>query len=113
MSVIVDHMKESTLQHRLWWVKAHQDDKRPYDELDIWGHMNCDADQVAMNFRTRIDNGNIKPIQEGFFTERMAVCITIDGRKITSHVLHKIQLHIQGQKHQTYLQNKHKWDDVM
>ena len=74
--------------------------------------MNCDADQVAMNFQTRIDNGNVKPIQEGFFTERMAVC-TIDGRKITSHVLHKIRLHIQGQKHQTYLQNKHKWDDIV
>jgi hypothetical protein len=25
-----------TLQHRLRWVKAHQDDKKPYEDLDIW-----------------------------------------------------------------------------
>jgi hypothetical protein len=37
VTVIVDTMNESTLQHRLRWVKAHQDDKRPYKELDLWG----------------------------------------------------------------------------
>jgi hypothetical protein len=35
VTVIVDTMKESTLRHRLRWVKAHQDDKRPYEELDL------------------------------------------------------------------------------
>jgi hypothetical protein len=29
-------MKESMLHHRLWWVKAHQDDKQPYEDLDFW-----------------------------------------------------------------------------
>jgi hypothetical protein len=47
VTVIVDTMKESTLRHCLRWVKAHQDDKRPYEELDIWGRMNCDADKLA------------------------------------------------------------------
>jgi hypothetical protein len=37
VTVIVNTMKESTLQHRLRWVKAHQDDKKPYKDLDIWG----------------------------------------------------------------------------
>ena len=57
MMVIVDRMKTSTLQHCLRWVKAHQDGKRPYGALDIWGQMNCDADQVATKFRGQIDNG--------------------------------------------------------
>jgi hypothetical protein len=48
--VIVDMMKESTLRHCLRWVKAHQDDKQPYEELDIWGRMNCDADKLAEKF---------------------------------------------------------------
>jgi hypothetical protein len=46
--VIVDCMKASTLLHRLRWVKAHRDDKRPYEEdLDPWGWLNFDADKLA------------------------------------------------------------------
>ena len=37
MMVIVDRMKTSMLRHCLRWVKAHQDDKRPYEALEIWG----------------------------------------------------------------------------
>jgi hypothetical protein len=47
VTVIVDRMKESTLRHHLQWVKAHQDDDKPYKELDLWGRMNCDADNMA------------------------------------------------------------------
>jgi hypothetical protein len=36
--VIVDQMKELMLRHQLWWVKAHQDDKRPYEDLDLQGN---------------------------------------------------------------------------
>jgi hypothetical protein len=37
ITVIVDGMKESTLRHHLCWVKAHQDDKKPYKELNLLG----------------------------------------------------------------------------
>jgi hypothetical protein len=50
VTVIVDQMKESTLQHHLRWVKAHQDDDKLYKELDLWGRMNCDADEMAKKF---------------------------------------------------------------
>jgi hypothetical protein len=32
-------------------VKAHQDDKKPYNNLDIWDRMNCDADELAEKFQ--------------------------------------------------------------
>jgi hypothetical protein len=35
--VIVDCLKASTLHHCLQWVKAHQDEKLPYADLDLWG----------------------------------------------------------------------------
>jgi hypothetical protein len=38
-------------------VKAHQDDKQPYEELDIWGRMNCDADKLAEKFQKLMDEG--------------------------------------------------------
>jgi len=113
MTVIANRMKETTLRHRLRWVKAHQDDKRPYDELDVWGRLNCDADQLATNFRLRIDAGEVKVPKEGFFVHQMAACFFIDGRKITSHVLHSVRSHIQGSKHRKYLQDRHNWSNAV
>jgi hypothetical protein len=57
-------------------VKAHQDDKRPYEELDLWGRMNCDADKMAEKFRNLMDGGTVKPQKEGFFTDSMRVGIS-------------------------------------
>ncbi len=36
MTIIMDRLKDLTLRHWLWWVKAHQDDKHPYEDLDVW-----------------------------------------------------------------------------
>jgi hypothetical protein len=69
------------------------------NDLDIWGHMNCDADCLAKKFFEQIDTNKVKLIEEGFFIWQMAVSVTVDCKWITSHVLHKIYLHIQGQKH--------------
>jgi hypothetical protein len=62
-------------------VKAHQDDKKPYNDLDIWGQMNCDADGLAEKFRKLMDDGDVKPLKEGFFTDSMEVGISVDGGK--------------------------------
>jgi hypothetical protein len=91
-------------------VKAHQDDKRPYRELDVWGRLNCDADGLAEKFRALMDMGDVKMVKEGFFSNSIGVGIKVGGVRITSHVLHKIRLNIQGRKHQKYLQDKHDWD---
>jgi hypothetical protein len=50
ITVIVDGMKHSTLQHQLQWVKADQDDKKPYEELNIWGCLNCMSNNMAEKF---------------------------------------------------------------
>jgi hypothetical protein len=42
----------------------------------------------------------------------MEVGITVNGVKVTSHILHQIWLHIQGSKHRKYLQVKHEWDNA-
>jgi hypothetical protein len=93
-------------------VKAHQDDKRPYEELDIWGRMNCDADKLAEKFQKLMDKGTVKALKEGFFIDSMEVGISVDGVKVTSHILHQIRLKIQGAKHRKYLQEKYDWDHV-
>jgi hypothetical protein len=69
-------------------VKAHQDDDKSYEELDLWGRMNCDADNMAEKFRKLMDDGDMKALKEGFFTDSMEVGITVNGVKVTSHILH-------------------------
>jgi hypothetical protein len=93
-------------------VKAHQDDDKPYEELDLWGQMNCDANKMAKKFRNLMDDGDVKALKEGFFTNSMEVGITVKGVKVISHILHQIRLHIQGSKHRKYLQDKHEWDNA-
>jgi hypothetical protein len=67
---------------------------------------------MAENFCKLMDYGDIKALKEGFFTDSMEVGIEMDGVKVTSHLLHQIQMHIQGSKHRTYLQDKHAWTDA-
>jgi hypothetical protein len=69
-------------------VKAHQDDDKSYEELDLWGRMNWDADNMAEKFRKLMDDGDMKALKEGFFTDSMEVGITVNGVKVTSHILH-------------------------
>jgi hypothetical protein len=46
-----------------------------------------------------MDDGEVKPLKEGFFTDSMEVGISVDEVKVTSHLLHQIRLKIQGSKH--------------
>jgi hypothetical protein len=109
----LDQIKASTLRHRLNWVKAHQDDKQPYQDLDIWGHMNCDADKLATSFHECMDRKEVMSIQEGFFTPSSKVCLYDKGKCVSSTFQQSIHQHIQGSKHCQHLQWKHAWDNAM
>jgi hypothetical protein len=37
-----------------------------------------------------MDDGDVKPLKEGFFTDLMEVGILVDGVKVTSHLVHQI-----------------------
>lgn len=58
-------------------MKAHQDDKKPYEELDLLvGSINIyksDADKMAEKFWKLMDDGDVKALKEGFFTDSMEV----------------------------------------
>jgi hypothetical protein len=69
-------------------VNAHQDDKKPYKELDIWGHLNCDADNMAEKFWKLMDSGNVKALKQGFFMDSMEVGIMVNG-VVMLYMLHQ------------------------
>jgi hypothetical protein len=65
IDIVTMIVKEWTLQYQLRWVKAHQDDKKLYKDLDIWGQVNCDTNGLAEKFRKLMDDGDVKPLKEG------------------------------------------------
>jgi len=66
---LTSHLGEMKLRYCTFWVKAHQDDKCPYKELDMLGRMNVDADALVESFRHRMETG-VDPRSK----ERWLVC---------------------------------------
>jgi len=108
---IAERLTESSLHHRLGWVKSHQDQQKPYKDLDMKGRMNVDADALAETFRLKMESGAEKTVTEGALVEAIEVALLINGKRIPSHYAHKIQSCVQGKKHRKYLQEKHEWND--
>jgi hypothetical protein len=69
-------------------VKAHQDDKKPCEELNIWGHLKRNADNMAEKFQKLMDSGDVKALKEGFFMDSMEVGIKVNGVKVMLYILH-------------------------
>jgi hypothetical protein len=65
-------------------------DKWPYEDLDQWGQLNCDAGKLAEKFWVLMDNGDVRALKERFFTDSMEVGIEVDAIKVTSRLLHQI-----------------------
>jgi hypothetical protein len=77
------------------------------------GSNELDANELAEKFWKLMDDGDVKPLKEGFYTDSKEVGISVDGEKVMSHLLHQIRLKIQGSKHQKYLQDKHGWNNAV
>jgi hypothetical protein len=76
--MIVDCMKASTLQHHLRWVKSPSGPRETIRRPGYLGRLNCDADKLAKQFQKLMDDGVIRPLQEGFFTKSMEVGISVN-----------------------------------
>jgi len=86
---IAERLTVSSLHHRLGWVKSHQDRKKLYEDLDMKGRMNVDANALAESFRLKMESGAEKTVTEGALVEAIEVALLINGKRITSHYAHK------------------------
>jgi predicted metal-binding protein len=68
-------------------VNAHQDDKKPYAELNIWSCLNCNADN--QNGREMLETHGLwqcEALNEGFLTDSMEVEIKVIGVNVMLHI---------------------------
>ena len=83
----------------------------PYEELDIPGRMNMEADEIAKAFWIKMQEGGGSWKKEGVWCPSTKVSLLIEGSQIQAHYAYWIRSHVQGKKHRNYLQNCHDWDN--
>ena len=66
--------------------------------------MNVDADYLVERFCKWMEDGTEVPIQEGRHLAEAGISLSVGGVWINSHYMHKLRVHVQGKKHQKYLE---------
>ena len=88
------------------WIKSHQDDKKPYEELDLPAQLNCDVDALAelAHSEEKRHNYDIVPL-----TPECPVHIDVDGKTITTKHQAKIRARWNNDELKTYIATRNKW----
>jgi hypothetical protein len=61
---------ECSLQcHQHPGVKVHKDNKKSYEKLNIWGHLNCNANSLPEKFLKLVDFREVNTMKEVFFMD--------------------------------------------
>ena len=91
------------------WVKAHQDDRTPYDKLPLAARLNIDADFLATRYR---ENGRLRAIAQIDHCREQQVSIYINGQPVTSQFDSCIRYHVNGYHHRNYVQQHNAWPNT-
>lgn len=95
---IQNEVKSSVVHFDFHKVKAHQDEVKPYDELDRWEKANIKADFLAKQFLTQLR----APAVQYASTEKSGWMIQLNGELITKNIKERIRSHVWGFKGKNY-----------
>jgi hypothetical protein len=90
--------------HRVYWVKAHQDDDTSFHLLDLPVQLNVCADAMATKYDTHAKHPSKVPSVQPSFFSSAKVSLLINAQRITSQYSESIRFHINGTKHREHLQ---------
>ena len=92
------------------WVKAHQDDDHPYDELSRAARLNVDADRLATWYR---DHKTLPQTRQSTsHAPGTAVSISIGHTRLTGNFDSSIRQHVNGYQARQYIKDARDWDDA-
>jgi hypothetical protein len=100
--------KELRRPLKITWVKGHQDEKNPYDDLPRHAKLNVDADSLATAHRKQ-QLSQSSPLIDHLPSSRIS--IKLNGIYLTSNIDAAIRYHVNGYHMRKYLQHKHSWTD--
>jgi hypothetical protein len=91
------------------WVKGHQDDDRPYDELPREARLNIDVDELATK-QCNSTTAKHKPMRRIDHLPCQQVSLSINGTRFPSHWDTNLRWYINGSYMKEYVMSKHGWD---
>ena len=104
------------------WIKSHQDEKKPWDQLDLAAQTNCKADKLADDFRDRIINEEDAEEDENneTFEENVSIVprfrynkaqINISGETITHNLKQVIKVERTYDPLKTKIKEDNNWSE--
>jgi len=94
--------------HKVFWVKAHQDDKHSFHSLDLPAQLNVCADAMATEYSDNAQHSSETPSSQPAFFPSANVSLLINSQRVTSQYTESIRFHIHGTKHRAHLQKTRK-----
>ena len=90
------------------WIKGHQDDRTPYENLSRDAKLNVDADNLATQHQA---GKRFLPKEAIPHLQEQRVTVVINGQRYPSQVYEQIRYHINGSNLKHYLTNKWSWSE--
>ena len=90
------------------WIKGHQDDRTPYENLSRDAKLNVDADNLATQHQA---GKHLLPKEAIPHLQEQRVTVVINGQRYPSQVYEQIRYHINGSNLKHYLTNKWSWSE--
>jgi len=94
---IQNEIRSSVVHFVFYKVKGHQDDFKPYEELDRWEQANIKADSLAKHFLMQLRAEAI-PVVQYAGTDKTGWMIQLNGEIITKNIQNRIRSHVWGFK---------------
>jgi hypothetical protein len=90
------------------WIKAHQDDDTPYEDLDRAARLNVDVDRLATWYRDHPTMPQSRKSTE--HAPGTSVSISIGNTRLTGKYDSTIRHHVNGHQACTYIKTARDWD---
>jgi hypothetical protein len=111
---IISHIRSLWTQlprfnHKVFWVKAHQDDEYSFHLLDLPAQLNVCAEAMATEYSDNAKHSSKSPSsQQPAFFPSANVSLLINLLRLTSQYTESIRFHIHGTTHCDHLQKSRK-----
>jgi hypothetical protein len=92
------------------WVKGHQDDDKPYNDLSREARLNVDVDELATHHNTHTRNAT--PMRRIDHIPCQLISLKINGQRFPSNWDTNLRWTINGSYLKAYVKSKHGWDEA-
>ena len=105
VTLIFHLLQECRRPIKIDWVKGHQDDFIPYDELSRDAQLNVDVDHLATGYR---ESGRSSRSKLKHF-DPMQVSVSVNHNRLPGKIEEAIRYHVNGTALKSYIAHRNKW----